>query len=70
MSSAPRNPSELVVHVYYNILGENRYKKSYVVICDHFIAPIYFLLFKREFPRLSDEAKKVIVKIVHWYLDK
>jgi hypothetical protein len=64
------HPSGLVVHVYYNILWENRYKKSYAVICDHFIAPIYFLLFKRECPRLSDKEKKVIVKISHWYLDK
>jgi hypothetical protein len=64
------HPSELAVHVYYNILWENRYKKSYVVICDHFIVPIYFFLFKKECPRLSDEAKKVIVKIGHWYLDE
>jgi hypothetical protein len=64
------HPSELATHVYYNILWENRYKKSYAVICDHFIVSIYFLLFKREFPRLSDEAKKVIVKIGHWYLDE
>ena len=64
------HPSELAVHVYYNILWEKRYIKSYVVISDHFIAPIYFLLFKRECPRLSDKAKKVIVKIGHWYLDE
>jgi hypothetical protein len=62
--------SELAVHVYFNILWENRYKKSYVVICDHFIAHIYFFLFRKEFPRLLDEAKKVIAKIGHWYLDE
>jgi hypothetical protein len=59
------HPLELAVHVYYNILWENRYKKSYVVICYHFIAPVYFLLFKIECPRLSNEAKKIIVKIGH-----
>ena len=62
--------AELPIHVYFNMLWENRYKKYYVVICDHFIVPIYLSLFKREYPRLSDEAKKVIVKIGHWYLDK
>jgi hypothetical protein len=62
--------SELAVHVYFNILWENRYKKSYVVICDQFIARIYFFLFRKECPRLSDEAKKVIAKIGHWYLDE
>jgi hypothetical protein len=64
------HPSELAVHVYFSILWENKYKKSYAVIYDHFIAPIYFFLFRKECPRLSDEAKKVIVKIGHWYLDE
>lgn len=62
--------SELVVHVYFSILCKNRYKKSFVVICDQLIAHIYFFLFRKEFPRLSDEAKKVISKIGHWYLDE
>jgi hypothetical protein len=62
--------SKLTVHVYFSILWENRYKKSYVVICDQFISCIYFLLFRKECPRLSNEAKKVISKIGHWYLDE
>jgi hypothetical protein len=36
------NSSELLVHVYFNILWDNKYKKSYTLICDHFIACIYF----------------------------
>jgi hypothetical protein len=62
--------SELPVHVYFNILWENRYKKSFSLICDQFIACIYSLLFKKECPRLSDEAKKVVSKVGHWYLDE
>jgi hypothetical protein len=61
---------ELAVHVYFNILWENRYKKSYAIICDQFIAHIYFLLFRKECPRFSDKANKVIAKIGHWYLDE
>jgi hypothetical protein len=52
------------------ILWENRYKKSYSLICDQFIARIHFLLFKKECPRLSDAAKKIISKVGHWYLDE
>jgi hypothetical protein len=44
--------AELPVHVYFNILWENRYKNSYALICDEFIANIYFIIFKKEFPRL------------------
>jgi hypothetical protein len=39
--------AELLVHVYFNILWENRYKKYYSLICDEFIACIYFILFKK-----------------------
>jgi hypothetical protein len=62
--------AELSVHVYFNILWENRYKKSYSLICDEFIARIHFILFKKECPRLSTAAKKVISKVDHWYLDE
>jgi hypothetical protein len=62
--------SELPVHVYFNILWVNRYKKSHSLICDEFIAHIYFILFKKECLRLSAIAKKVISKVDQWYLDK
>jgi hypothetical protein len=62
--------AELPVHVYFNILWENRYKKSYALICDEFIARVYFIIFKKECPRLSVAAKKMISKVGHWYLDE
>jgi hypothetical protein len=61
---------ELPVHVYFDILWDNRYKKSYSLICDQFITCIYFLMFRKECPRLSKEAKKVISKMGHLYLDE
>jgi hypothetical protein len=62
--------AELSVHIYFIILWENRYKKSYSLICDEFIAHIYFILFKKECSRLSTAAKKMISKVGHWYLDE
>jgi hypothetical protein len=32
--------AELPVHVYFNVLWENRYNKYYSLICDEFIARI------------------------------
>jgi len=61
---------EILVHVYFNILWENRYKKLYALICDEFIARVYFIIFKKEFPRLSAVAKKMISKVFQWYLDE
>jgi hypothetical protein len=55
--------SELPVHVYFNALWENRYKKSYSLICDEFISRIYFIIFKKECPRLSATVKRTIEKV-------
>jgi hypothetical protein len=57
--------SELPVHVYFSTLWENRYKKSYAMICDEFLARLYFIIFKQECPRLSKSAKKIISLIGH-----
>jgi hypothetical protein len=54
----------------FRVLWENMYKKSYSLICDEFIARIHFILFKKECPRLSTRAKKMISKVGHWYLDE
>jgi hypothetical protein len=62
--------SELLVHVYFGILWENKYKKSYSLIYDQFIACIYFFFIKKECPRMSDATKKVVSKVGHWYLDE
>jgi hypothetical protein len=62
------NVAELMVHIYFNILCENMYKTSYALICNEFITCIHFIIFKKECPRLSAEAKKIITNIGHWYL--
>jgi hypothetical protein len=62
--------TELPVHVYFNILWENRYKKSDALNFDEFIAWVYFIIFKKECPRLSIAAKKMISKLVHLYLEE
>jgi hypothetical protein len=56
---------ELLVHVYFIILWENMYKTSYALICDEFISHIHFIIFKKEFPRLSAAAKKMVEKVGH-----
>jgi hypothetical protein len=57
--------AELPVHVYFSILWDKRYKKSYALICDEFIAHIYFITFKRECPILFATTKKMVAKVGH-----
>jgi hypothetical protein len=40
------------------------------MICDGFISRIYFIIFRKEFPRLSVATKKMIAKVVHWYFEE
>jgi hypothetical protein len=54
---------ELLVHVYFIILWENRYKKSYALIYDEFIALVLFIIFKKECPKLSAATKKMVTKV-------
>jgi hypothetical protein len=61
---------ELPVHVYYNILWENRYKNSYALICDEFITRIHFIVSKKEYPILFAATKKMVENVDHWYLDE
>jgi hypothetical protein len=61
---------ELHVHVYFSILWENRYKRSYTLICNEFLARVYFIIFRKECPRLSVAAKKMIAKVGHWYFEE
>jgi hypothetical protein len=61
--------AKILVHVYFSMQWENKYKKCYSLIFDEFIARIYFILFNKEFPRLSVTAKKMISKVGHYYLD-
>jgi hypothetical protein len=51
-------------------MWENRYKRSYALICDEFIDRVYFILFKKECPRLMTTIKKMISKLGHLYLEE
>jgi hypothetical protein len=50
--------TELLVHVYFIIMWDNRYKKYYALICDEFIARVYFIIFKKECPRLVGSGQE------------
>jgi len=57
--------AELPIHVYFIILWENNYKRSYSLIFDEFITQIYFIIFKKECLRLLVAAKKMISNVGH-----
>jgi hypothetical protein len=62
--------SEAHVHIYFSMLWENKYKKSYAMICDLFLAQLYTIIFHQECPRLSKQAKKILSHIGNWYIEE
>jgi hypothetical protein len=62
--------SELLFHVYFSILWENMYKKSYAMICDEFLAKGILHYFQAKFPKTFKSTKRVISRIGHWYLEE
>jgi hypothetical protein len=61
---------KILVHVYFIIYWENRYKFFYAMICDDFASRVHFILFRKEFPRISTTTKNMISKVGHWYFEE
>jgi hypothetical protein len=40
------------------------------MICDGFIVRIYFIIFRKECPKILVTTKKMIAKVGHWYFEE
>lgn len=63
-------PTEPPVQVYCQDLWEHKYIRHYTRICDHFMAPLYTMIFCKPAPRLSEEAIQVVSMIRDWYVNE
>jgi hypothetical protein len=52
------------------LIWENKYKNNYARICDLFLSHLYKIIFCKECPRLTKEARKLIKCIGKWYFPK
>ena len=50
----------LSIHVYCNMLWENKYKEDYELICNELFSIVYNISFGEEAPCLSPEGKKIV----------
>jgi hypothetical protein len=51
---------EAHVHVYFQALSKHKYKQRQSEICNHFLARLYYTIFREECPRLSTNKKRFI----------
>jgi hypothetical protein len=64
------NPNLPPIHVYCSELWETNYKKYFYDICDHFMAPLFSIIYNQNPHRLSQGAIEAIKDIGYWYMGK
>ena len=56
------------VHIYHSELWDGNYVVRFYDICESFLGPVYFLIFNKEAPAFSLEAKALIATMGDWYV--
>ena len=60
--------SLLLIHVYYKMLLETKYKEDYELICNELFPTLYQVLLGEEEPCLSPEGQKIVKEYGYWYM--
>lgn len=64
------NPSLLPIHVYCFQLWEDSYRRHLYDNYEHFLVPVYIIIYKQQPIRISTEAMQAIKEIGDWYIEK
>ena len=57
-----------LVHLYHSELWDTNYVTRFYDICESFLSQFYFLIFNKESPAFSLEAKLLISTTRYWYV--
>ena len=61
------SPTETVVNMYFKLFSECNYKGVVIWLSNHFVTPMYKLIFKQDPPCMSKEVMKELLGIADWY---
>ena len=56
------------VHIYHSELWDTNYVTRFYDIYESFLGQVYFLIFNKEAPAFSPEAKNLIATMGDWYV--
>ena len=56
------------VHIYHSKLWDTNYVARFYDICERFLSWVYFLIFNKEDPMFSPEAKALIATMGYYYV--
>jgi len=55
------------VNIYCKLLSESSYRGVMARLSDHFITPVYRMIFEKDPPCMSQEAMQAFLNIENWY---
>ena len=58
------------VHIYHSELWDTNYVTRFYDIYESFLGRVYFLIFNKETPTFSPEAKTLIDTMGYWYVSE
>jgi hypothetical protein len=61
-------PSDTSIHIYCKVPWEHKYRLDHQKICEHFLIPLYQLLFCSPMPCMTDKAQAIVGRVGDWYL--
>ena len=62
------NPTDpMPIHIYHQILWKGHYKDHLYKICNGFMLPIYYAIFDKPAPRISEEAGINLTAVGNWF---
>ena len=61
----PQDPKP--IHIYHQMLWKAHYKDHLYQICNGFMLPIYYAIFDKPAPRISEEAGIDLTAVGNWF---
>ncbi len=55
------------MNIYYKFLSECSYQEVMVMLLEHFISPMYRMIFEQDPPYMSWEVMQSLLNIADWY---
>lgn len=61
------SPTKTVVNTYFKFLSECSFKGVITRLFDHFVSPVYKMIFRQDPPCMSKEVIEALIGIANWY---
>jgi len=61
------SPVETIFNTYFKLFSECSFRGVIIRLFNHFLAPVYMLIFEQDPPYMLKEAMEALLSIAYWY---